>query len=141
MAWLLGLLGACSPGTVEEVVVDAGRQESGQGLSPVPPWDWPCPCPCPGGDSHPSLLHSLLPAGPSLPPRTPLTYPSMDVGVGGGGGSGTELWSRWTRARRARALGGPRDHGARGDSEQWGPASCLQEPFIELPWVFPKPPS
>ena len=47
-------------------VMDAVGRESGQGVSPPSVWGQPCPCPRPSRDSHPSLLHSLLPAEPSL---------------------------------------------------------------------------
>lgn len=124
MVWLLGLLGACSLGNHDwggrvgvwgsHGCCGAGKwargepRESGQGVNPPPAWGQPCPCPCPSRDSHPSLLHSLLPAGPSLQGYF-LSFPHWVSGWVGALGTSTELWSRWARAGRVWAPGGPCD--------------------------------
>ena len=89
-------------------VMDAVGRESGQGVNPPPAWGQPCPCPCPSRDSHPSLLHSLLPAGPSLQGYF-LSFPHWVSGWVRALGTSTELWSRWMRAGRVWAPVGPCD--------------------------------
>lgn len=88
VVWLLGLLGARSPGNHgwgRGGVVGAVGRESGRGVSPHPP---------------PRASHALVPvpaetatppppflaASSTFPPRVPPVHPSLGTGLGGGSG-------------------------------------------------------
>lgn len=99
VVWLLGLLGACSPGTVVGRVVDAGGAGKWPRGEPATCLGLAVPLPL---SRQTATRLSSAPCCQQGPPSKDTSYPPDWVsGWMGALEADAELWSRWTRARRA----------------------------------------